>query len=157
MDDIYALLLYLVFRETLSVSHSNKHPIYLSAQNHYWCWDSIKNQWYVKESKYILYVLEINPCGLGSSIRVVEAFWYKKEIKIIYFVQLCLIVWFTLTLNFWYVKLKNGLIFFLWLEADFFWSHVITQNICNKFIKIEFSVGCMVWVWCWLWQHSNYT
>ena len=44
MDDIYALLLYLVFRETLSVSHSNKHPIYLSAQNHYWCWDSIENQ-----------------------------------------------------------------------------------------------------------------
>ena len=57
-------------------------------------------------------VLEIKPCGLGSRIRDVEAFWYKREIKIIYFVQLCLIVWFTLTLNFWYLKLKNGLIYF---------------------------------------------
>ena len=32
------------------------------------------------------------PCGLGSRIRDVEAFWYKTEIKIIYFVPLCLIV-----------------------------------------------------------------
>ena len=29
--------------------------------------------------------------GLGSRIRDVDAFWYKTEIKIIYFVQLCLI------------------------------------------------------------------
>ena len=35
--------------------------------------------------------LEIKPCGLGSRIRDVEAFWYKTEIKIICFVQLCLI------------------------------------------------------------------
>ena len=27
-------------------------------------------------------------------------------------VWLCVIVWFTLTLNFWYLKLKNGLVFF---------------------------------------------
>jgi hypothetical protein len=33
------------------------------------------------------------------------------------------------------------------LEADFFWFHVITQNICNKFIAVNFSVGCMVWPW----------
>ena len=52
-------------------------------------------------------------CGLGSRIRDEEAFWYKTEI--IYFVRLCwlcVIVWFTLTLNFWYLKLKNILIFF---------------------------------------------
>ena len=74
--------------------------------------------------------------GLGSRISGVEAFWYKTKIKIIYFVWLFV----TLTLNFWYVKLKNGLIFF-WGWRLFFWSHVIMQNICNKFIEIKFSVG----------------
>ena len=71
------------------------------------------------EWAYIL--LEIKPCGLGSRIRNVEAFWYETEI--IYFVRLCwlcVIVWFTLTLTFWYLKLKNWLFFFLRLEADFF-------------------------------------
>ena len=65
--------------------------------------------------------LEIKPCGFGSRIEDVEVFWYKKEI--FYFVWLCwfcVIVWFTLTLNFWYLKLKNILIFSLRLEADFF-------------------------------------
>ena len=59
------------------------------------------------------YKLEIKPCGLGSRIRDVKAFWYKTVI--IYFVRwcwLCVIVWFTLTLNFLYLKLKNGLVFF---------------------------------------------
>ena len=37
-------------------------------------------------------MLEIKPCGLASRIRDVESFWYKTEIKIIYFVPLCLIV-----------------------------------------------------------------
>ena len=37
-------------------------------------------------------LLEIKPCGLGPRIQNVEAFWYKIEIKIIYFVPLCLIV-----------------------------------------------------------------
>ena len=36
--------------------------------------------------------LEIKPCRLGLRIRDVEAFWYKTEIQIIYFVPLCLIV-----------------------------------------------------------------
>ena len=26
-------------------------------------------------------------------------------------------------------------------------AHVITQDICNKFIEIKFSVGCMVFPW----------
>ena len=53
-------------------------------------------------------ILEIKPCGLGSRIRDMKAFWYKTEI--IYFVRwcwLCVIVWFTLTLNFLYLKLKT--------------------------------------------------
>ena len=44
----------------------------------------------IKPLKYK--ILEIKPCGLGSRIRDVEAFCYKTEIKIIYFVPLCLIV-----------------------------------------------------------------
>ena len=36
--------------------------------------------------------VEIKPCGLGSRIQYVEAFWYKTEIEIICFVPLCLIV-----------------------------------------------------------------
>ena len=43
-------------------------------------------------SRFLLIRLEIKPCGLGSRIRDVEAFWYKTEMKIIYFVPLCLIV-----------------------------------------------------------------
>ena len=58
-------------------------------------------------------------------------------------IWLCAIVWFTLTLDFWYLKQKNGL-FFLRLEAVFL-SYVITQGICNKFIEMNISVGCMVW------------
>ena len=27
----------------------------------------------------------------------------------------------------------------------FFWSYVITKGICNKFIEVNFCVGCMVW------------
>ena len=60
---------------------------------------------YVYFYSYILlspiYLLEIKLCGLGPRIWDMEAFWYKTEIKIIYFVPLCLISWFTLTLNFW--------------------------------------------------------
>ena len=42
---------------------------------------------------------------------------------------------------------------FQWLEADLFWSNVITQVIWNKFIEIKTSVGCMVWLWLRLFQH----
>ena len=31
----------------------------------------------------------------------------------------------------------------------FFWSYVIKQGICNKFIEVNFCVGCMVWSWCY--------
>ena len=33
-------------------------------------------------------------------------------------------------------------------------AHVTTQRILNKFIKINFSVACMVWLWCWLFWHG---
>ena len=50
--------------------------------------------------------------------RVRQSFREKIEIKIIYFVQFCLIVCDTLTLDFLY--LKEGFIYFLRMEADFF-------------------------------------
>ena len=31
-------------------------------------------------------------------------------------------------------------------------AHVTTQRILNKFIELNFSVGCMVWPWCCLFQ-----
>ena len=96
----------------------------------------------------------MKPCGLGSRIRDVKTFWYKTEI--IYFFRwcwLCVVVWFTLTLNFWYLKLKNNLVFFLRMEADVFWFYLITQDICNKFIEINFCFGRMVWLWLHLFQH----
>ena len=97
--------------------------------------------------KFCIYYIEIKPFWLGSRIRDLKAFWYKTEI--IYFVWLCwlcVIVWFTLTLNFWYLKLKNGLIFF-WGWRLIFLSYVIMQDICIKFIEINFCFGCMVWPW----------
>ena len=53
-------------------------------------------------------------------------------------VWLCTIVWFTLTL-FFIFKTKKWPVFF-W----FFWSYVTTQGICNKFIEMKISVGCIV-------------
>ena len=45
----------------------------------------------------------------------------------------------------------------LWLvsrtmEVKNNYAHVTTQRILNKFIGINFSVGCMVWPWCCLFQ-----
>ena len=56
---------------------------------------------------YAYSILEIKPGGLGPRIRDVEAFWYKTEIKIIYFLPLwliALILRLTLTLNLENVK-----------------------------------------------------
>ena len=48
---------------------------------------------YFKQEKFLITYLyqwlEIKPYGLGSRIREVEAFWYKTEIKKIYFVFDC--------------------------------------------------------------------
>ena len=41
-------------------------------------------------------------------------------------------------------KLKNGLIIFLEVGGSFFWFYVITEDICNKFIEVNFCMGCMV-------------
>ena len=42
------------------------------------------------------------------------------------------------------------------MEAGFFWSDVITQDICNKFIEIQIYEGCIVWPWCCLLQHWTF-
>ena len=55
----------------------------------------------------------------------VESFWFK--IEIIYFVWLCVIVWFTLTQNFWYLKLINNLIFLI--------TSIPTLNICQILMR----------------------
>ena len=47
---------------------------------------------YLHWTLFFFIVLEIKPFRLGPRIRDAEAFWYKKEIKIIYFVPLWLIV-----------------------------------------------------------------
>ena len=107
--------------------------------------------------------IEIKPCGLVTRIRDVEAFWYKTEIKIIYFVPLCLILLILLIVSDCIVypdpkflifkryqkldiknlgsgqtiqsdtikKLKNGLIVFLRLEADFFLLALKPSPICH--------------------------
>ena len=47
-------------------------------------------------------------------------------------------------------------IFFSEARRWFFWSYVITQEICNKFIEINFCFGCMVWSWLHLFQHWTF-
>ena len=53
-------------------------------------------------------------------------------------------------------KTKNGLIYFSEDGGWFFWSYVITQGICNKFIEMKISVGGMVWPWLCLFQHWTF-
>jgi hypothetical protein len=50
------------------------------------------NQSNIKSGSVKYFQLEIKPCRLGSRIWDVKAFWYKTEIKMIYFVPLCLIL-----------------------------------------------------------------
>ena len=40
-------------------------------------------------------------------------------------------------------------------EAKNSYAHVTTQRSFNKFIELNFSVGCMVWPWCCLFQDST--
>ena len=68
---------------------------------------------------------------LGPIIRDVEAFGYKTEIKIIYFVPLCLIVWFMVYSNpkFLIFKTKKRpQLFFLRLEAVFFFDPMLSRK-----------------------------
>ena len=84
---------------------------------------------------------------LGPRIRDVEAFWYKTEIKIIYFVPLCLIMFDRTAYPDPRVLIfktrKTTSFLFLRLDAVFLY-YVITQGICNKFIEMKISVECMV-------------
>ena len=50
------------------------------------------------------------------------------------------------------IQNKKWTHFFWRMEADFFWSYVIMKDICNKFIELKFSIGCMVWPWCRIFQ-----
>ena len=43
------------------------------------------------------------------------------------------------------------------MEVKNNYAHVTTQRILNKFIEINFSVGCMVWLWCCLFQPNETT
>jgi hypothetical protein len=101
---------------------------------------SFEKQEFCHKSKLYNHILGTRNC---PRIRDVEAFDTnnKTEIKIIYFVPLRLIVWCTLILNFVRFKTKKQPHFFLRLEANIFWSYVITQGICNKFIGMKISVG----------------
>ena len=95
----------------------------------------------------MLYILEIKPFRLDLRIRDVETFWYKIEIKIIYFVPLCWIVLDCMVYpdrKFLISKTKKRPSFFQRLEADFFWSYVIMQDICNKFIEMKISVWTLL-------------
>jgi hypothetical protein len=100
----------------------------------------------------LYYILEIKPCGLVSRIRDVEAFWYKTEIKIIYFVPLCLILLVVsdcIHSFFKYQKLrvvlnhchqtqsktKKTASFFLRLEADFFFGFKTFPDMLLNFCK----------------------
>ena len=80
----------------------------------------------------------IKPSGLDPRIRDVEAFWYKTEIKIIYFVSLCLILRFTLTLNVWYIETKKRSHFFLRLEANFFDTMLSRKAFATNSLKWKF-------------------
>ena len=42
-------------------------------------------------------------------------------------------------------------------EAKINYAYVITQGICNKFIEVNFCVGCMVSQPNRLFQHPKYT
>ena len=54
----------------------------------------------------------------------------------------------SVTLNFRYLKLKKSL--------SFSWGYIITEDICNKFIKVIFCLGCMVCLWLRLFQHWTF-
>ena len=89
--------------------------------------------------------------GLGSRIRDVEAFWYETEIKIIYFLQLRLIAMIVSNCiiypnpKFLISKTKKKVHLFFWEWRLIYLSYLIMHSIFNKFIKVNFCVGCMVW------------
>jgi hypothetical protein len=102
--------------------------------------------------------------------------YFSKSFNLCYCVWLCwlcLIVWFTLTLNVRHLKiskikyqkikvrvnhtikrLKTASVFFLRPKAVFFWSYDTTQRILNKFIEELFcrmyglAVNLSMSTWC---------
>ena len=106
--------------------------------------------WY--QSRNINYVLEIKPCGLGSRIGDMEAEWRLRVITDktswwIFGKQNWRWGW----TKYWVPKCALRYIWCFWalrasttLEVKNNHIHVITQDICNKFIEINFCGGCMV-------------
>ena len=85
-------------------------------------------------------------CTMDGFFRIIKKAVSEMICTRLYFVQLCLIAWFALTLNFWYLKLKTASFIFLGMRLIFFYPiYVIMQGICNKFIEVNFCVECMVW------------
>ena len=98
-------------------------------------------------------ILEINPCGLGYRIRDMEAEWRLRFITdknswwifgkqkwrwginrtLSQSAKVCTKIW-----CFWPLSAPTT------SEVKNHYAHVITQDTCNKFIEIKFSVGCMV-------------
>ena len=78
--------------------------------------------------------------GLGSRIRDVEGVWCKTEIKIIHIVPFCVIVCFTQTLNFWYVKLKlKKCQIFSEVQGWFFFHPILSHKIfATNLLKYNF-------------------
>ena len=107
-----------------------------------------------------LYVLlEIKLWGLGFRIRFVEASWFlvqnrNQNNSLCGIVLIVCDSMFPLPLEFCYSKLKIDLIFF-WGWKRSFLSYVIMQDICNKFIEVNFF-WCMVWPWLRLLHHWTF-
>ena len=80
-------------------------------------------------------LLEIKPCGLGSKIRDVEAFWHKTEI--LYFVPLC---WLCVIDDCMVYFDPKFLIFKTKKSSFFFWSWRLIffdPMLSRKFFKID--------------------
>ena len=107
----------------------------------------------------LIYTLEIKPCGLGSRIWDMEAESYNWSRLLIgehldYFLFLFVrrsgIVGWT---ECWVIFQSVRLLYGVWplaasMEVKNNHAHVTTPIILYKFIEVNFSVGCTVWLWC---------
>ena len=62
----------------------------INLKNLFYKWTELHHPKGMEVNKRTYFFIEIKPCRFGSRIQDAEAFWYKTEIKIIYFVPLCL-------------------------------------------------------------------
>ena len=100
-------------------------------------------------------ILEIKPCGLGSSIRDMEAESYNRSHLLIgehldyflfLFVSRTLALWDEPNIECQSVRSLYGVRpLAASMEVKNNHAHVTTPIILYKFIEVNFSVGCMVW------------